>query len=68
MKPACKAESRWLFWREERPRQSQSESFKPYKTLMARARRRNHKEEIRAELEEVAKWTAKNETVWSLGA
>jgi len=52
VKPVCKNECRWLFWRNENPNHSNNDKgFGKYaKKLMNKARRRFYKKELREEM------------------
>ena len=52
MKPVCKNECRWLFWRNENPNHFNNDrGFGKYaKKLMNKARRRFYKKELREEM------------------
>lgn len=48
MKPICKSEARWLFWRNEAPFHNFGDKFNKYaKKYMNKARRRFYKKEIK---------------------
>ena len=43
MKPSCKAESRWLYWRTENPKNHRDRFSQWAKKQMVKARRRHYK-------------------------
>ncbi len=45
-KPLCKAETKWIYWREENPKANIDKFSKWAKKQMNKARRRYFKEEI----------------------